>query len=256
MIDFLTALIRREQGLPPASGVAPRLPISFEGVPLSQIDETTAPSSSTRPQSPPQQQAEMASPTPRTEASLRPEAAPRPEHSTTPAVKKATPVIGPAPIVRDPLGEIGSYGHPVAARAAGQSAPALTQRDKVATARAGTPTPPVPTVTRLRSSTESRLSLVEPLETRTVDVPAAESQRSRDALVGDAVLPRPDIFSALPATNELPPAPIIRVSIGRVEVRAVAAESPTPVPVPATGSSAKPRTLDEYLEERNARRGR
>ena len=53
------------------------------------------------------------------------------------------------------------------------------------------------------------------------------------------------------------PAPVIRVTIGRVEVRAVAA-APAAVGQEAAAPQAEnqPMSLDEYLQPRNAGRGR
>jgi hypothetical protein len=99
---------------------------------------------------------------------------------------------------------------------------------------------------------------------------AARRQAGRPP-AGEQIIPvprEPDRPAARPATAPAPrraaadnqaappPPPAIRVSIGRIEVRAMLPAPPLPAPIPAPAPSAPLVTLDAYLRERTGRRDR
>lgn len=91
--------------------------------------------------------------------------------------------------------------------------------------------------------------------------PLSESPRSSSELI-HATQPRPPVRSPVMPTHDLSvgrslqhanttPAPLIRVTIGRIDVRAVL----PPAQLPRRTASTKPKlTLDEYLKQRNGGR--
>jgi hypothetical protein len=91
--------------------------------------------------------------------------------------------------------------------------------------------------------------------------PLSESPRSSSELTY-ATQPRPTVWSSGMPAHELsvdkslqhtntPPAPLIRVTIGRIDVRAVL----PPAQPPRRTTSTRPKlTLDEYLKQRNGGR--
>jgi hypothetical protein len=91
--------------------------------------------------------------------------------------------------------------------------------------------------------------------------PLSESPRSSSELI-HATQPRPPVRPPVMPTHELsigtslqhtntPPAPLIRVTIGRIDVRAVL----PPTQPPRRTTSTRPKlTLDEYLKQRNGGR--
>jgi hypothetical protein len=91
--------------------------------------------------------------------------------------------------------------------------------------------------------------------------PLSESPRSSSELI-HATQPRPPVRSPVMPTHELSvgtslqpanmtPAPVIRVTIGRIDVRAVL----PPAQPPRRITSTRPKlTLDEYLKQRNGGR--
>ena len=79
---------------------------------------------------------------------------------------------------------------------------------------------------------------------------------------GLLTVPQPGVFAVPPVPAGPvgdpvpPPEPTVHVTIGRVEIRAVAARAPAARPAPAARSApaARAMSLDEYLAERNQRR--
>jgi hypothetical protein len=82
--------------------------------------------------------------------------------------------------------------------------------------------------------------IVEPLANIAPDVAAAEATAS---------VPKPVRASSV-ALNDASPLPVIRVTIGRIEVRAVFPPAATP-PTPARKPPAGTLSLEEYLKQRS-----
>ena len=89
-------------------------------------------------------------------------------------------------------------------------------------------------------------------------LPAANLPPSPAANLPAASLPAPHLSATplpaayLPASASAAPEPVIQVTIGRIEVRAMQAASP---PARKAGPSAQPATLDEYQKQRSQRGG-
>lgn len=250
MSDFLSSLIRREQGLPAATGVGPRLPALFEDAPREQVIEV-------------QESAVIA-------AAREPEGAAEPASRTAPAPVSARPRVPDAPIATPtPSGPPPVGLEPPAARMTAAPEPSRPRAPEPypseadASLRREARHAPSPAATRSDSDrAEPHLVVVEHVTPRPPTAPAATSPSPTPVdetrrVVPDEVSPRLEAVPEREPVVEPEPAPVIRVTIGRVEVRAVpAAPVAAPRRAAQTDRENSPMSLDEYLQQRDAGRGR
>ena len=236
MRDLLTDLVRRTRR--PESTVQPRLPSAFESsaptMPDLVIDEevvTQVPAASPRPSS-------------------------TPEHTHPPATRWArephdSPAIVTTVMRTAPQAPTHPVDHSPHERAAA-SAPSEV------VARTTTPGTPATAPGRLPAVVVASARATS-LPVPPVDVAARDLRARVSAAIQPATRSEPPTMRPVrveppregPADAGKQRAPEIRISIGRIDVRATAAERP---PARRQPSSAPPLTLDEYLAAR-ARRG-
>jgi hypothetical protein len=212
--DYLDRLVARALGVEPA--VRPRLPSRFERVVPDAAVDPTEPAVDPRPA------AHRLAPPVRNTLAGAPDAAAA-ASTERPTVSRAT---GPAAVPPDRL-ERAPAGSPVA-RAAPEEVRQPTARSEAA---AG---PMTPAPTAAPSPAEGLPPAVRPQPLVTLS-PVAQRRAARSPAVAVEAPPRA-------AT------PVVRVTIGRVEVRA----APPPREVRAARSAPGPRlTLDAYLRQRD-----
>ena len=224
-------------------------------------------------------------PQPSPPAAARPEGQlPAPSRATPPApahIPARIPARTPARVpARTEGGEIGHQptGQPAMLRA-GSAVPPAAAAAETAPDRA-TVTVPQPGPAGHRPAVAGRLAgvsragdqRVPPLQIQpdtteragpgALPPPAAHVGELLPPRPGLLTVPQPGVFAVPPVPAGPvgdpvpPPEPTVHVTIGRVEIRAVAARAPAARPAPAARSApaARAMSLDEYLAERNQRR--
>lgn len=239
MSDFLTRLVERQFGA--AGGVAPRLPSRFAALTPPEIERESAPA-----------------PAP----SVPPERAPQPN-----VVLRATDVEAPPKLV--PLG--GADPPAAAAPRPPRTPPVVTRepawpaehRDAEVERSLPRPTVTAPQITSGQQTVDhaasARIVVIDQQS-----LPAAKGSDASSAVraapaVLPAILAPPSPLvprrGAAPRLEVPPPtsnAPVVNVTIGRVEVRAVVA--PPPARERRKTAAPKALSLEEYLERRHGAR--
>jgi hypothetical protein len=243
-----------------------RVPMSAPPLSLEQ----TPPGDTPSPALPTGPVANRLSPTPLTSVTPEPprEAAPQQpvtqplEANTLPIIAETDPSTGlaaeplPLPRASVPASTVAPLP-PMEARTVkpslGQPAPQETSEHSTRSAASDSPAPaPVPAASSPVAQVTARRSAdARPLSEQIIPVPREPDRPVARPAAG----PIPGWATVGNQAATPPPPPAIRVSIGRIEVRAVL-PAPPPVPPPAPAPAAPLVTLDAYLRERTGRRDR